>query len=159
MSDKDDALATFGEGYAAFRGLLAGLPDAAYREVWLGEWDLNRLLAHMAAWYREFLPAFDRVARGEHYKSPGADYSDADGWNARFAAQAKDGSAALTDLDAAFAAYRAAAAALPEGLFGTDSETGEPRPGSFLLSWGGAGHYEEHHPQVRGWLQSRKPAR
>src|SRR5258708_7946317 len=49
-ADKDTMIGTLEKSYVDFRDLIVPLPNEAYREVWLGDWDLNHLLAHMAGW-------------------------------------------------------------------------------------------------------------
>ncbi len=155
MADKDSAIATLEKDYVEFRDLITGLPDAAYREVWLGTWDLDRLLAHMAGWYREMAGAIARVGRGERPAPEGVDYGDTETFNAKFAAQAKDARAALDDWDDAFHQYYAAAKALPAESYGIDPERGRPRIGNRLLEGAGIGHFAEHRPQLETWLSTR----
>jgi hypothetical protein len=157
MSEKDDAIGALETGYVEFRELLVALPDAAYGEVWLGTWDADHLLAHMAGWYREMAGAFGRVAKGERPAPEGVDYSNADEWNAKFAASPQHASAALDDFDMAFHEYYAAAKALPDGMYGIDPASGRPRIGNRLLQGAGIGHFEEHRPEVEAWLASRTP--
>jgi hypothetical protein len=156
MSAKADALAALDDAYRRFRAGIADLDEAAFAETWLGSWNLSQLLAHMAGWYREMAAAFERVARGERPAPPGVDYSDPEPWNQRFAASALPGRAALADWEAAYAAYRAAAEALPDDLYGTDPATGRPRIGNRLLQGAGIGHFEEHQAGLDAWLASRR---
>jgi hypothetical protein len=156
MSGKSDAIGALESSYQAFRGKIAPLPEAAYRETWLGTWSLEQLLAHMAGWFREMSGAFARVERGERPAPPGVDYGNADAWNEGFARQAKAGAAALADWDAAFAQYRDAALTLDEDKYGVDPESGRPRIGNRLLQGAGIGHFEEHQRQLEEWLASRK---
>ncbi len=156
MTAKSGLLAELQSGYESFRGAIAALPADAYNERWLGDWNLSQLLAHMGGWWREMAGSLERVARGERPTPEGVDYSDADAWNARFAARAKAGAAALADWDDGFAAYRAAAEALPEDLYGVDPEKDRPRIGNRLLAGPGIHHFEEHREQIQGWLASRK---
>ena len=72
MPDKAAAIDALEQEYVTFRELIVDLPDAAYREVMLGVWDLEHVLAHMAGWYREMSGAFERVARGERPVPEGA---------------------------------------------------------------------------------------
>lgn len=156
MADKNEAIGQLEASYNQFRGKIADLPDSAYGEQWLGHWNLSQLLAHMAGWYTEMTGGFERVGRGERPTPEGVDYSDADSWNAKFAANATPGKAALPNWDAAFGRYRAAAQALPDTLYGTDPERGRPLIGNRLLQASGIGHFEEHQPQLDAWLASRK---
>ncbi|MCC7363614.1 MAG: hypothetical protein IT303_04520 [Dehalococcoidia bacterium] len=155
MTDKATAISELEDNYVGFRELIVNLPHDAYHEVFVGEWNLNKLLAHMAGWYREMSEAFNRVARGERPAPEGVDYSDEDRWNARFASQSKDGPAALDDFDEAFHIYYAAAKALGEEFYGMDAEKGRPKIGNRLLQGSGTGHFAEHRPQLEAWLASR----
>ena len=155
MADKATAIHDLELGYQEFKGPLERLEDKDYSEVWLGEWNLSQLLAHMVGWYREMTGAIERAGRGERPTPEGVDYSDSDAWNAKFAKNAKPGKAALDEFEKAFEEYLAAAEALPESLFGTDPERGRPLIGNRLLQAAGIGHFEEHQPQVNAWLKSR----
>ena len=55
--------------------------------------------------------AMERMARGEKPTPEGVDYSDADAWNARFAAamRPQSSSTVVADLQQSFAKYRRAA--------------------------------------------------
>lgn len=156
MVSKSEALAELDSGYARFRSPIADLDDDAFAEIWLGTWNLSQCLAHMAGWYREMTGAIDRVAAGQPPVPSGTDYNDTETWNAKFSAQAKPGRDALADWETAYAAYREAAAALPEDLYGFDDEKGRPRIGNRLLQGAGIGHFEEHQPELEQWLASRK---
>ncbi len=152
---KADEISALERAYTEFRDRIANLPDDAYGEVWLGEWNLSQLLAHMAGWYRQMTIALERVSRGERPSPEGVDWSDVEAWNRRFAAEAKPGRAALEDWDEAFHGYLAAAKAAPEELFGVDEERGRPRIASRLLQTAGVGHFEEHRPELEEWLARR----
>ncbi|MGH2608410.1 MAG: maleylpyruvate isomerase N-terminal domain-containing protein [Tepidiformaceae bacterium] len=156
MASKQEALDALDEGYQKFRGGIAALPAEAYGETWLGEWNLSQVLAHMTGWYGEMTGAIQRVSRGERPTPEGVDYGDADAWNVKFAPRAKEGTAALDEWDAAYAAYRAAAASLPENQYGVDPERARPLIGNRLLQGAGIGHFEEHQPQLDEWLKSRR---
>lgn len=156
MSSKLEALNELDRGYQQFHGPLKVLDDEAYGETWLGEWNLSQLLAHMVGWYREMLGAIERAGRGERPTPEGVDYGNADKWNATFAQEARPGREALREFEKAYAAYRAAAAALPEAMFGFDAEKGRPLIGNRLLQGAGIGHFEEHQGELTAWLESRK---
>lgn len=155
MSAKSEQLEKLDAAHDEFRALIADLPDAAFGETFLGEWNLSHVLAHLAGWFREMGGAFERIGRGERPSPPGVDYSDVEAWNGRFAESARNGRAALEEFDAAYGAYRAAAAALSEELFGVDPEKGRPRIGDRIIETAGWGHFEEHLPEVREWLGAR----
>lgn len=156
MSDKTDAIAELDTARDNFRGRIADLPDEAYGEVWLGTWNLSEVLAHMSGWYREMSGGFGRVANGERPAPAGVDYSNPDPWNAKFAAVAKPGKAALADWDEAYGQYRSAAESLDDSFYGVDPEKGRPRIGNRLLHGAGIDHFAEHQGDVDAWLASRK---
>jgi len=110
----------------------------------------------MEGWYGEMTAAVERAGRGERPTPEGVDYSNADTWNEKFALQANPGRAALVAWDAAYRAYRKAAGALPEELYGEDPEKGRPLIGNRLLQGAGIHHFEEHQPALETWLKSRK---
>jgi hypothetical protein len=154
MATKQEAIGELEAAYARFRGKIAGLPDDAYSETWLGIWNLSQVLAHMSGWFDEMTRAFERVARGERPTPEGVDYSNADPWNARFAATASPGKAALAVWDHRYKKYREAAEALDESLYGENE--GRPRIGNRLLAGAGINHFAEHEPQLDAWLASRR---
>lgn len=155
MSAKQEELQQLDSAFERFRDSFADVPLDAYDEVWLGDWDLNHLLAHMSGWWRELTPAFARVASGERPTPAGVSYEDADAWNEKFTAEAKQGEEALQEFLDAYAAYRAAADTLDEDLFGMDPEKGRPRIGSRLLQGVGFNHFEEHQDELAEWVKSR----
>jgi Mycothiol maleylpyruvate isomerase N-terminal domain len=156
MSERDDNLAALDEGYDEFRMLLGGIPQDAYDETWMGDWGARHLLAHLSGWFREMAGSFERLGRGERPGREGIDMNDADGVNANFVETLPPATEALADFDGAFKAFRDAAAALDEGLFGMDEAKGRLRIGSRLLETAGAGHFEEHVGELREWLHSRR---
>jgi hypothetical protein len=85
MADKATAIHDLELGYQEFRGPIERLDEAAYSEVWLGDWNLSQLLAHMGGWFREMTGAIERAGRGERPTPAGVDYSKADERNAGFA--------------------------------------------------------------------------
>jgi len=154
MPDKAATIGQLEADYARFRGKFAELPEDAWEEIWLGEWNLSQLLAHMGGWFKEMTGAMERVARGERPTPEGVDYSDADSWNAKFAATASPGKAAIATFDLRFKEYANAAQALPEDLYG--EKDGRPKIGNRLLDASGLHHFAEHEPQLDQWLEARK---
>jgi hypothetical protein len=155
MTDKAAAIHDLELGYQEFRGSLHNVEEDRYKETWLGEWNLSQLLAHMAGWFREMTPAFERVSRGERPTPEGADYSKSDEWNAGFAKNSKPGTAALKDFEEAYARYLAAAKALPDNFYGQDPDSGKVRIGNRLLQASGIGHFAEHQPQLDAWIKAK----
>jgi hypothetical protein len=155
MADKQEAIEELESAYRRFRGKIAGLPDDAWSETWLGDWNLSQLLAHMSGWFHEMRGGIERVGRGERPTPEGVDYSNADPWNAKFAATASPGKSALPVWDMRFRAYVDAARALDDKLFGLNDE-GRPRIGNRLLEGAGIHHFAEHEPQLDAWLAARR---
>lgn len=152
---KESEIQALEEAYTAFRDRIVPLSDNAYGEVWLGEWNLSQLLAHMAGWFRQMTIALQRVSRGQRPTPDGVDWNDVESWNRRFAAEATPGRAALDDWDAAFHEFLAAARATPAELFGVDPERNRPRIASRLIASAGTGHFGEHLPELEAWLAAR----
>jgi uncharacterized damage-inducible protein DinB len=154
MATRREAIDELEAAYQRFRAKIADLPDDAYAETWLGSWNLSQVLAHMAGWFHEMTGAFERVARGERPTPEGVDYSNADPWNAKFAATASPGRAALDVWDLRYKKYREAAEALDESFYGENE--GRPKIGNRLLTGAGIHHFAEHEPQLDAWLASRR---
>ena len=154
MSDKAAVIGELEQRYNDFRGKIAALPEEAWSESMLGTWNLSQLLAHMGGWFKEMTEAMERVGRGERPVPEGVDYSNADSWNARFAATASPGKHALAVFDYRFQHYVDAANALPDDKFGANAE-GKPNIGNRLLDASGIHHFAEHGPQLDAWIASR----
>lgn len=152
MTVKDDAFAAVELAYVEFRDLFLVLPDEAYSEVIAGEWDADRILAHMAGWYRELAPEFARIVAGT--PTPVEHYHNEDEWNARFAEVALHGAAALDDFDIAFHEFYAAGKAVPDSDFG-DAPAGKPLPVQRLFAGLGLRHFADHRPDIEAWLARR----
>jgi len=152
MTAKDDAFAGVEKVYVEFRDLIAMLPDEAYSEVFAGDWDLDRILAHMAGWYRELAPEFAKIVAGN--PTPSGTWQDFDAWNAKFAAATQHGMAALDDFDMAFHEFYAAAKAIPDEQWGTGAD-GKPLPVPALFESLVTEHTAEHRPDIERWLSGR----
>jgi hypothetical protein len=143
-----DKRATIAELESAFQELLgavATLDDRAMSRVFYGTWSAKAILAHISGWHIEMTGALERMARGERPTPEGVDYSDADAWNAKFAAGAGvlNASTVVASLKQSFANYARAALALPEDRFG------EGKTANRLMETSGYGHYREHLPALR----------
>ncbi len=140
QSAVSDARFAFGELVAA----VDGMDDGALSTVFVGEWGVKQILAHIGGWQRLNGEMMERMARGEHPIPDGEDYGDDDAWNARFAAEASAGSGAdaVRALRESFARFIAAAEALPEERF----EDG--RFAAQMLAGNGVAHIEEHLPAI-----------
>ena len=143
-----DKRTAIGEVESAFRellGVVEALDERAMSRVFYGTWSAKNILAHITGWQIEMTGALERMARGERPTPEGVDFSDADAWNARFAAgaNAQNASTIVAGLKQSFANYVRAARALPEDRFG------EGKTVNRLLEASGYGHYREHLPALR----------
>jgi hypothetical protein len=150
VSAKEQAFADVEAAYVEFRDLLVPLPDEAYAEDVEGEWNVAQVLAHMAGWFRELAPVFAMLERGE---TPPAASAYDESWNARFAAGALDGSAALDDFDDAFHVFYGAARLVDERFF--EPAGGSPSAATSLLAGMGTEHFAEHRAAIEAWLAHR----
>jgi hypothetical protein len=149
---KEELLLASAREYKAFHEALHGLNDEQAAEVWLGTWSVKEIVAHITGWHRELLPALQRLARGERPVAAGVTYDDVDGWNARFAAGARDREVAdlLLELDRSHEDFMQAADHVP-------AERWEPGKTTYRIVDGNtAGHYREHAEQIRAWRTSRR---
>lgn len=154
--EKSEVLNTLETKHDEFRARIADLPEDAYEERFLGEWDLRDLLTHMAGWWTEMTGGIERVSRGERPTPEGVSYRDSDAWNAQFTVvKQPDKGAALRNWDDAYRGYADAARELDESLYGVDPESGRERIGNRLLDGAGIHHFDEHRPQIEEWLAAR----
>jgi len=146
MDARQDIIHSTEQEYAKLRAAVHGLDEARMTEVWLGTWGVRQIVAHIAGWHREMMPALERLARGE---SPYADgtYDDFDRWNARFVDERKDVAVAdlLRELEGSHRAFVQAIGRLAD----SDLATGGAARG--LVDGIGAGHYREHATQIAEW--------
>lgn len=143
-----DKQATLAEVRGAFNELLGAvetLDERAMGRVFYGTWSAKDIVAHIAGWQHTMTGAMERMARGEKPTPEGVDYSDADAWNAKFAAAMRPQNAAtvVADLRQSFANYVRAAEAIP------DDRYGEGKTINRLLEGSGYGHYREHLPAIQ----------
>jgi hypothetical protein len=113
---------------------------------WLGFWGVREILAHIAGWHHEMIPALLHVAQGEPPYPPGT-YDDFDAWNARFVERRHGVKAAeiLTELAASHRGLVTAASGLSDEHFAPGATARE------LIDGVGAQHYREHAAQIRAW--------
>jgi hypothetical protein len=151
VSQKQELLKRAAEEYRAFHQTIEGLNEEQLTEPWLGTWSIREIVADMACWHREMIPALERLARGERPIPPGVSYEDVDGWNARFAATAQGKRVAdlLLEFDASHQDFITAADAVPEERY-------EPGKTTYrIVDLNSAHHYHEHGGQIREWRAAR----
>ena len=146
---RDDILKTLDVGFDSLLDSVEGLTDEQMRQVWFGEWGVHDILAHVAGWHREMVPAYERIARGERPVPEGVDYGNPDPINARFAEAQRnaDANGILAELKASKDAFVAAARQVPEERFA------EGKSAVRILFTTGIDHYREHEPAIREWRQ------
>jgi len=142
--DKQTTLKELQDGFAALTAALDGLDERAMTTVFYGTWSVKDIVAHIAGWQHLMSEAMERMARGEKPTPEGVDYSDADAWNARFAAAmtAQNATTVVADLKQSFANYFRAARAI------SDDRYGEGKTINRLIETSGIGHYKEHLPAI-----------
>jgi hypothetical protein len=151
MSAKDDLLNQAAREHKAFHETLRGLNEDQMTDVWLGTWSVKDIVAHMSGWHRELGPALERLARGEKPVPDGKSYEDVNGWNAQFAAAARDTTVAdvLLEFDKSHGYFMRVADAVPEERF-------PPGKTAYrIVDLNSAHHYKEHGDQIRAWRKSR----
>jgi hypothetical protein len=149
--DKQTALAQLDTEFSALLASVKGLDDAALSRVFYGDWSVKDILAHIAGWQHTMTSAMERMQRGEKPVPEGVDYSNADEWNAGFAAamKAQNAETVVADLRQAFATYARAAKAIP------DDRYGEGKTINRLLEASGYGHMREHRPAIESFRASQ----
>ena len=147
MSAKDDLLSQAAREYNAFEAAIHGLNEDQLCQTWLGAWSIRDIVAHLSGWHREMGPVLERLTRGEKPLPDGVSYDDADAWNARFVAAARDRPVGevLLDLDRSHEQFMHLAAQVPE-------ERLEPgKTATRIIDSVTAHHYREHGEHIRAW--------
>lgn len=148
--DKQTAIGRAERGFDEILAAIKGMNDAQMTRTFYGEWSVKDILAHLAGWQHTMCGAMERLARGEKPTPEGVDYSDADRWNAGFAAAMRPQSpeTVVADLRQSFANYVRAARAVSADRYG------EGKTINRLLEASSYGHYEEHLPALREYRAS-----
>ncbi|MEX2247248.1 MAG: maleylpyruvate isomerase N-terminal domain-containing protein [Dehalococcoidia bacterium] len=143
--EKQSALKQVKDGFDELLAATAKLDDRAMSTTFYGTWSVKDILAHISGWHQVMIESMERMARGERPTPEGADYSDSDAWNARFAAAMapQNGATVVAELRQSFANFIRAAQAIP------DERYGEGKTINKILEGNGYGHYREHLPAVR----------
>ncbi len=107
---------------------------------------VREIMAHIAGWHREMVPALERLARGKPPYADGA-YDDFDRWNATFveARRAVTAAAILREADVSHRDLLRAVAGL------SDTQVAEGQPARGLVDGVGASHSREHAAQIVEW--------
>lgn len=144
---RDQLIAQLNDRFCDLVAAAEDLSDEQMSRRWYGDWGVREILGHIAGWHWEMEKAFQRIAAGERPAPDGVDYSDADAWNAKFAAYASSRSPGevLEDLRAAKEAFIAAALEVPEDRFQ------EGRAAHRIFFTAGIDHYHEHLPAILDW--------
>jgi len=146
MEATQDIIQATEQEYARLRAAIDGLSEAQMSEVWLGTWGVREIMAHIAGWQVEMLPALERLARGEAPYVKGT-YDDFDHWNARFVAARQDVATGdvLREADRSHRDFVRAASRLSR----EDLAAGQAAHG--LVDGVGAAHYRAHAAQILDW--------
>ena len=149
MATKPETLAALDDRYNALHALVGGIdePHGTWQGV-VGSWSVVNVLQHIDGWLVEMGEGLQRLARGERAMREGADYSNADAWNAKFVEVRGDQSMAqaLAAFERSHAAFRAAAAAIP------DERYGDGRTANRIIEMAALDHYAEHRGQIEAYL-------
>lgn len=150
--DKQQVIQAEREGYSAFRESITDLTDEEMKRPAFGTWSVREVVAHLAGWHEQLGTGLERVARGERPTPEGVDWSDVNGWNARFAAEAEGQSPAelLSLLDERVERFMAALDAVPDDRFGDGKTVNR------LAAGAGYGHFEEHAREIEEARKSRR---
>ncbi|HZP58075.1 MAG TPA: maleylpyruvate isomerase N-terminal domain-containing protein [Dehalococcoidia bacterium] len=153
--DKQAAISLVESEFGKLLAAIDGLDERAMSRVFYGDWSVKDILAHISGWQHTMAGALERMARGERPTPEGVDYSDADAWNAKFAAAMRPQNAAtvVADLRQSFANFVRAAKALPAERFG------EGKTANKLLEANGYGHYREHLAAIEEYRKTAAPER
>ena len=149
MTDRTTVLRDLGESHA---GLIRRLEriDAAHGE-WagaIGDWSVVNMLQHMTGWLNEMSDGIDRMSQGLRPTPEGADYDDADLWNANAVerAGAQGWEEARSAFDAAYDRFRAAVAGFDPARFG------EGKTVNRMIDGAATGHFKEHAEDLDDYL-------
>ncbi|MPZ24154.1 MAG: ClbS/DfsB family four-helix bundle protein [Dehalococcoidia bacterium] len=144
---KQAVLDELDQAYTELDQELSSLDEQAGNKAWFGEWNVKQILAHVSGWHREMTSSLERVARGERPTPEGVDYSDSDGWNARFAAEltAPSLGEARAQLETTHQGFRKA-------LEGVDEDRFAEGKTAYRIAYAtGTNHYREHGDAIRKW--------
>ena len=127
-----------------------GRIDAAHGE-WagaVGDWSVVNVLQHMTGWLHEMSDGIDRMSRGLRPTPEGANYDDADLWNADAVERAGEQSwdEAQAAFNAAYERFHRTVADFDEDRFG------EGKTVNRMIDGAATGHFKEHVEDLDAYL-------
>jgi hypothetical protein len=151
MTPKEELLNNLDHEYKTFLDTVEGLDEAHLIEVWLGEWSIREIVAHLSGWHREIGAGLERMARGERPFPEGTNFDDVDNWNEKFASATRGmmASDVLRELEKSHAYFVHAASLISDDRY----QPGKTAQG--IVDGAGIHHYREHAEQIRAWRSSR----
>jgi len=151
VSNLDPLLKELEASFAELEKAVAGLTHEQLIEPWYDGWCVRDILGHIIGWHYEMDDVLERISRGEKPVPEGVDYSDSDGWNARFAETWRNASpeAVVAELPASKELFLEAARQVP------DEKYEEGRAAYRIITTTGTNHYMEHAPAIVEWRKSK----
>jgi Protein of unknown function (DUF1706) len=148
-TDKQSVIQEVNAEYNNFQETIKGLERDKLDVVFYDHWSVKDIVAHMLGWEREMTEALRRIGRGERATAEGVDYSDADAWNAKFAARMRGQlpTTVLAEWGQVHGGFMKALAAVPDDRFGEGKSVNRIAEGT------GYGHYREHVPAIKAWRE------
>jgi len=148
---RQDLIQTSEQEYAKLKAAVHGLGEAEMTEVWLGTWGVREIMAHIAGWHREMVPALERLARGEPPYAEGT-YDDFDPWNRHFVDARTDMKTGdiVQEADVSHRDLLRAVARL------SDDALADGQSARGLVDGVGVNHYREHAAQIVQWRATRR---
>jgi hypothetical protein len=149
MSQLDELLKDLEASFAELQASIDGLTHQQKLERWFGDWCVYDICSHIIGWHHEMDDALLRIARGERPTPEGADYTNADEWNARFIETwvQSSGEAVLEELVASKDLFVKAARQVPDDKFE------EGRAAYRIMHATAIDHYKEHAAPIREWRE------
>ncbi len=151
-ADKAGVIAEYREAYAGFLAAVSGLSEEQLTRPFMDHWGVREIAAHIAGWHDQLTTGLQRMAQGLRPTPEGANWSEIQAWNDRFAMQASSGTAAafLRTLDEQSRRFIAALEAVPDDRFG------EGKTVNRLAADAGYEHLREHTADIREALAEGK---
>ena len=146
-NDKQSVVQQIDAEYNNFQESIKDLPRDKFDVIFYDQWSVKDIVAHILGWEREMTEALRRIARGERPTPEGVDYSNADAWNAKFAARMRGQlpTTVLAEWGQVHGGFMKALGAVPDDRFG------EGKSVNRIGEATGYGHYQEHAPAIAEW--------